>query len=482
MNNMQYSEKRLLERIPTKFVLSKSFREDGSNHSDTPFYKALNACGIGNCNIVSYISILPAHCEEVDQMPQMQTGALLSTILARCDGAKGDQITAGLIVGELIQKSNGRKGGSLVCKASLRGTKQAVTKQLKEAINALYKERHSEKYELENIRVEVESCWVKKKRGSVVVSMALLEHEQVFAPALAKNKPFIGQQAPYNKAKYAVLPILYDGTATHNRGSAEAPLSILNASTYLENYDIETDSQPHKVGFHTLNSIRLEDDPIEMIETVRDEMKKLILDKKFPVLLGGGHGISIGAFHALKELKTEFTILQLDAHTNLRNSFDGTPYSEACTMSRGLDCTDKIVQVGVRSISNRERTTIDYDKLFLSADISGDKGMWIDDVIEECGENVYITLDVDVFDPSIMHSGTPEPAGLNYKQVLNLLKKVIKERNVIGLDVNNLVTVPGMNGPEVTVAKLIFQFIANLEKFGSKNDLKSTKSLTSKQI
>lgn len=460
----QYSQLRELERFPTKYFLSKGQGESDQQDAHFSFSQALRQCGVENYTTVTHSAMLPHHCEETTVIPEFHKGAILETILARCDGKKGDMISAGIMIASIHKKSSGRKEGSLVVKVEERLPLEEAQKKLQASMESLFFSRYDETYELRDSRIELESMEVTKAQGSVVVTMGLTEYEQVFAPARKHLRFFLKEQASWQKAKYVIAPFLYDATATYNKGASEAPLAILNASEYVENYDIETDSQPSKAGIHTIAPRILSQEPASMIEEVREIVSTVLKEGKLPILLGGDPGISIGAFHALKESGEPFTILQLDAHAASRPSFDGTPYSQACVMARGRECTEHVVQVGIRSIANREKGVLDYDKLFFASDIKEGDNLWIDDVIEECTDRVYITLDVDVFDPSIMHSGTPVPDGLLYHHVMKLLKKVVQKRKVVGFDVNNLVPVPGMNGPEFTVAKLIYQFIAHWEK------------------
>ncbi len=465
---MQYWANAQLERVPTKYFLDKGCGQSDITFHAGSFHMALKDCGIENYNVVTYSSILPKKCTEIQGIdrPKLRRGAVMDTIMARFDGHKGDNIAAGIVRGDLIKRTNGTYDGSIVCEIGGKLSQAQLDKRLRKAVQELYENGYSEEYELQNVRTDIQACKVEKAFGTVLVVIAFVEHENIFAPPKLEAANFLGSQVPYKSARYVVLPISYDGTATYNRGTAQGPSAILDASTHLETYDIETDSQPHKAGIHTLPSKTLEDDPDQMVALVKKETTKLLQDKKFPLIFAGGHGVSIGAFQAIGEFYKEFTILQLDAHSDLRPSYDGTPLSEACVMRRGLEVTDKIVQVGIRSISKGETNVLDYDKLFLAEDIKKSGNVWLDDVLAECSDNVYITFDVDALDPSVVHAGTPEPNGLYYEHVLALFKKVVKERNVIGFDVNNLVPVPGMNGPEFTIAKLIFQFIAYREKFG----------------
>jgi len=165
-------------------------------------------------------------------------------------------------------------------------------------------------------------------------------------------------------------------------------------------------------------------------------------------------------------LGKDFSILHLGAHTDLRPSYEGSPYNHACVMRRALEVTDNIVQCGIRSMSNREKTVYNAEKTFFAQDIH-QSDLWIDDVIAELGDNVYVTLDVNVFDPSIILSGTPEPGGLYFQQVNSLLKLLAKRKKVVGFDVVEFLPNQNNHAPEYMVAKLIYGFISYLEAYSS---------------
>lgn len=467
MDLSQYFANRVLERVPSRYFVAKGCGSSDLTVHAGSFHHALKAMGIQDYNIMSYSSILPAGCEETTERPVMQRGAVMDTILARHDGVKGDFISAGIIIGDLIKKSSKKKEGSLVCEIGDKISGEQLAKKLQLVIAELHADGYAEEYDLENLRIHSESCKVDKEHGTVLVALCFTEHEMVYAPIQTEHKEFLGLKRSFKNSKYVVQPILYDATATYKRGMKEGPAAILDASTHLELYDIETDFQPHtEIDIATMPFLELGEDPATMVEEVSKATKKILDANKVPITLTGGHGVTIGVLDAFRNYKEDFTVLQLDAHSDLRDSYDGTRYSEACVMRRALEVTDNIVQVGIRSISNRERPLLNYEKLFLAQDIKSGGDEWIDDVIEECTDNVYITFDVDVLDPSIVFTGTPEPDGLYYEHILKLFRKLTKSRKIIGIDVNGLVPVTGMNSPEFTIAKLVFQLIAFNEKFG----------------
>ncbi len=466
MKNGQYSRRREIQKIPTKYFIASGCGQSDITYHAGSYHMALQECGIENYNIMTYSSVLPKNCVEIDEKPKMVHGSVMDTIIARCDGNQGDQITAGIVIGDLVKKASREKIGSLVCEIGEKNEKEYVEKKLHLAIEALHKGSYQDEYDLDNVRTIIKSCQVVKKYGTVLVAIAFTEHEHVFSATDLEIKPFMGDKTDLRLAQYVFLPVPYDATATYNRGAAQGASYILDASNNMEDYDIETDSQPVLAGFHTMSAIVPGEDPQQMVDMVHDAASNIIQSNKFLCTIGGEPGVSIPLFKAISKKHKEFTVLQLDSHTDLRSSYNGTPFNEACVMKQALEYTPNIVQVGIRSISNGEKGKINYDKLFLAQDInSSTSDIWIDDVLAECTENVYLTLDADVFDPSIVSSATPEPDGLSYSQVLKLLKKLIQTKKLIGMDVNNFVPTLSTTAPEFTLAKMIYQIIAYREKY-----------------
>ncbi len=196
-----------------------------------------------------------------------------------------------------------------------------------------------------------------------------------------------------------------------------------------------------------------------MISQVYQKVKDLLKDKKFVVTLGGEHSISIGPIKAHSEFFDDMSILHLDAHSDRRDTYEGSKYSHACVMARAKEMTDKIISVGIRSMDSSELKNIDRNKMFYASEIFKSKS-WIKKAVSKLSKNVYVTIDLDVFDPSIMPStGTPEPGGLNWYQVTDLLEMVSNKRNIVGADVVELC--PSENkAPDFLAAKLIYKLLS----------------------
>ena len=265
----------------------------------------------------------------------------------------------------------------------------------------------------------------------------------------------------YDSSKVVILPIPYEKTTTYVKGTALGPRAIIDASINMEIYDEELDKDISKIGICTLNPLIIDKSPEEMINEVSENTKKLIDERKFPVIIGGEHSITLGCVKAMSNSYDDISILQLDAHADLREEYDGSKYNHACAMKRCMDTCKNIVQVGIRSLSPEEAEFLKKNdmKLFWAKDIH-DNSEWEKDAISLLSNNVYITFDVDVLDPSIMPStGTPEPGGLNYYAILKFLKKVFENKNVIGFDVVELCPNKNNVSPDFTVAKIIYKMI-----------------------
>jgi len=256
-----------------------------------------------------------------------------------------------------------------------------------------------------------------------------------------------------------VLPIPYDKTSTWIKGADKGPEAILEASANMELYDIETDSEVYKLGIHTMKPITEDESPEKMVEAVYSTVKDLLEKDKFIVSLGGEHSISAGIIKAYSESYDEFSVLQLDAHSDTREEYDGSPYNHACVMARAKEVCP-VIQVGIRSMDVSEIPNVIPSRMFKANDIRKNE-VWISQIVRELTDNVYITIDLDVFDPSIMPStGTPEPGGLLWYQVIDLLEQVNAHTNIVGFDVVELCPNPENRASDFLASKLIYQLLS----------------------
>jgi len=272
---------------------------------------------------------------------------------------------------------------------------------------------------------------------------------------------FGGHEVVYNYTDSGIIivPVPYDETSTWMKGADKGPDAILEASVNLEFYDIETESEAHLRGIFTISPVLQKDTPEELVEDVYYRILSLLSDNKFPVIIGGNHTVSIGAIKAFSESFENLSILQLDAHADLRPIYEESEFNHACAMARAREFAP-LVQVGIRSISAEELPFVEKDRIFYSHDLYYDKSLY-KKAVDKLSENVYITIDLDVFDPSIMPStGTPEPGGPAYFELLHFMRDVIKTRNVVGFDVVELCPSGTNKSPDFIAAKIIYQLLS----------------------
>lgn len=263
----------------------------------------------------------------------------------------------------------------------------------------------------------------------------------------------------YSESRIIIVPVPYDETSTWMRGADKGPEAILKASVNLEFYDVETSSEAHLKGINTIDPVLEKETPEKLVNAVYLKTLSLLSDKKFPVIIGGNHTVSIGSIKAFSEHFNNLSVLQLDAHTDLRQEYEGSGFNHACSMARASELAP-IVQVGIRSMSVDELPYADKKRIFYSHELYYDKSLYAK-AIDLLTENVYITIDLDVFDPSIMSStGTPEPGGPDYIELLHFLRDVIKFRNVVGFDVVELCPSATNMSPDFIAAKIIYQILS----------------------
>lgn len=262
-----------------------------------------------------------------------------------------------------------------------------------------------------------------------------------------------------DKSKIVLIPVPYDGTSTWGKGADKGPEAFLHASENMELYDIETDTEVYRQGIYLADAIAENSSPEAMVEAVHARVKSYIKNNKFTTLFGGEHSISIGAIRAFDECFENLTVLQLDAHADLRKEYNGSNYNHACALYEASQNTN-LIQVGIRSMDSAEKGTMDLDNVFFAHDMANDD-YWMDSVLDLMTDNVYITLDLDALDPSIMPStGTPEPGGLLWYETLDFLRKVFTDRNVVGFDIVELCPNPEDRSSDFLAAKLYYKMLS----------------------
>ncbi len=259
-------------------------------------------------------------------------------------------------------------------------------------------------------------------------------------------------------SRIVVVPVPYDLTSTWMKGADKGPEAIIRASANMELYDIETDSQVYLHGICTDRPIAGDLSPADMVAAVGDRVGDHLANNKFVVVVGGEHSVSIGAVQAHAHRYPGMSVLQLDAHSDLRDEYEGSRYNHACVMARVRELCP-IVQAGIRSMDISEKPALERGRVFFAEDIH-DRTDWIEQLVDLLTERVYLTIDLDVFDPSIMPStGTPEPGGLLWYDVLALLKTVCRRKTVVGFDVVELCPTAANWGPDFLAAKLIYKIL-----------------------
>lgn len=272
------------------------------------------------------------------------------------------------------------------------------------------------------------------------------------------------QEADYKNSTFAILPVPYERTVSYGKGTCLGPGAILKASTQVELYDEQLDRETYKTaGISTLAPIDFDlDQPEkESLLLIENAVHSILSDRKIPVVLGGEHSITAPVVRAIARHQKRFSVLQIDAHSDLRDSYEGNPNSHASVMRRVYEITPEIVQVGIRSQCLEERNFIVDNEIntFYVKDIRNLPD-WIDRVVNSLEDQVYITLDCDGLDPSVIPStGTPEPDGLQWRETMLLLAEVARRKKILGFDVVELSPSESVTYPDFTLARTIYRLI-----------------------
>lgn len=265
--------------------------------------------------------------------------------------------------------------------------------------------------------------------------------------------------AQYDTSEIILVPVPYDGTSTYGKGADKGPDAIFAAAENMELYDIETNSEVYTKGIWIADTVTEDESAESMTNAVQKTISEHIDSGKFVTMLGGEHSVSIGSIRAFREKYPDLTVLQIDAHSDLRPEYGGTPFNHACAMHEASKLCN-VVQVGIRSMDTVELPFVKRENFFTSYDIRSNSN-WIQDVVNRLGENVYISIDLDAFDPAIMPStGTPEPGGLFWNETLDLLKAAFRKSNIVGFDIVELAPMEGLTAPDFLAAKLYYKLIS----------------------
>jgi len=282
---------------------------------------------------------------------------------------------------------------------------------------------------------------------------------------LGPHSSFLGlnaEESRFDSARVVVVPVPYDGTTTFRAGTREGPRAILNASRELEFFDDETLTEVHREGIATLEELPVVvSSPRDMVNRVQRVGDSLLAAGKLPVLLGGEHLVSLGMIEAAVRHFPDLTVLHLDAHADLREEYQGSAFSNACVM-HPVSKLCSLVQVGIRAVTGEELRWVRDRKIpcFFARDLWRNPSLW-EEIPSKLGPHVYISIDLDVFDPSIMPAvGTPEPGGVGWYEVLSCLRRVVREHRVVGFDVMELLPIPSMTAPDFLAARLVHKILS----------------------
>jgi len=265
--------------------------------------------------------------------------------------------------------------------------------------------------------------------------------------------------AKIEQSKIVLIPVPYDGTSTWQKGADKGPEAFLDASANMELYDIETDTEVYQHGVYLADSVTENSSPEAMVEAVHNVTKKYIKKNKFVTIFGGEHSVSIGTIRAFNEMYPNLTVLHIDAHADLRKSYEGSTCNHACAVYEASQTTN-LIQVGIRSMDVKEKTVMDMEKVYFAHEMAEDD-TWMDSAVDQMTDNVFITFDLDAFDPSILPStGTPEPGGLLWYETLEFLKLVFQEKNVVGFDIVELCPNPKEKSSDFLAAKLYYKMLS----------------------
>jgi agmatinase len=270
-----------------------------------------------------------------------------------------------------------------------------------------------------------------------------------------------------DNSKVVIVPVPYEATVSYGKGTGKGPAAVLEASQQVELFDDELWIEPHKIGIHTHEPVVMEpvvgEESPTAFQALQEAISPLIEVGKFPIVIGGEHSLSLGAIKACAERYPDLSVLHIDAHGDLRKSYDGNPYSHASVAYHVYKALPQplITQVGIRNISQEEVTWLEEEKPNINIFWARHQDRWnFHEIIHTLSDNVYLTIDVDGLDSSVMPStGTPEPGGMTWYHLIELIKVLCIRKNVVAADIVELSPIANLHAPDFLVAKLLYKLI-----------------------
>ena len=269
------------------------------------------------------------------------------------------------------------------------------------------------------------------------------------------------QNSLFENAKAVILPVPFEAGTNWIKGTDKGPEALIEASASMHLYDIQADFELIKIGLHTAEAVKEGKSHEKMVKEVETRTMQLLKKKKLPVIIGGEHSVGIGSIKACAEYYKEkdFCVLQLGAHANQRLTFNGSSYHHSCVMARAAELAP-VLQVGIRSMSTEEADRIIPERVFYAHNILDSNKTWMYDFLNKLDKNVYISVDLDIFEPSVMAAvPNPEPGGLGWYQVIDILKTVSEKSNIVGFDVTGLCPIKYNKAPNLLAARLVAQLL-----------------------
>ena len=299
-------------------------------------------------------------------------------------------------------------------------------------------------------------------------------NQNPLAPATFTFADIPESAARYETSRFVLIPAGYDRTTSYGSGAHRGPAAIFEAAKQVELYDEELRRNTYLDGIWVCRSPELSaEGPHRIVESTAELVEAALRDGKIPVILGGEHTVSLGGIQACQAAHTPLTVVQIDAHADLRDQYEGSPYSHACVMRRAADMGCRLVQIGIRSLSEEEAIWLDHNpeksRIHYARDIvNRPDPTWIRTLAESIRTPVYLTIDIDGLDPSIAPAtGTPEPGGLSWYQTLQVLRELCRANTIIGFDLVELSPIPGFLAPDYLAARLLYRLMGYVS-LGSK--------------